>query len=165
MFQIMIEGDEDIFLGLDLLSLDLANMVKPTQEALELASASVLENIALSGRPEYDDILAASRRQRKFDTGTPPLWDSGEMAAAATATSAGVAGSTYFLSPDGNSGNIGVDDLFHGARRHQFGFDGPDALGRTFNEPARAFMVFQAEDIIKTVEIFDLWLGAIVAGK
>ena len=155
MISITIEGEEGISLMLDTLSEALLH--PPIQAGLEVISESVLENFAKGGRPPWPDILPSSRAQRKFDKGTPPLWDSGEMAAAATATTPGVGHSTYGIAADGISGQIGVDDLFHGARRHQFGF-GVDKLGRHFDEPARAFMVFHDGDAAKVVEVFDMWI-------
>lgn len=162
MLQITITGEQDVLDYLATVRSGLQNTAPIVEAGLKILSESVLQNIAQQGRPGYPDILPSSRASRKFDQSSPPLWDSGAMAQAASATEGGVDGSTYFLDPDGDLGTIGVDDLFHGARRHQFGYGGPDTLGRSFDEPARSFMVMQEDDEVAIIELFDVWIGDLV---
>lgn len=163
MFEILLEGDKELERMLGTVTGLVSDLSTPIQCSLEYMSKSVLETFAVGGRPPWDDITQASRDGRQFDHGTPPLWDGGALADAATATRPGVEGSAYVdpRTRDGLEGAIGPEADFHGARRHQEGF-GTDRLGRTFDEPVRAFMVWQAGDRIAVVEIFDLWLAAVI---
>lgn len=154
MIKIEIVGENQLMVKLGVIAEGLEHL--PIQEGLKVLAASVRETFEEGGRPEWAPIQAARNGR-----GPSPLWDTGEMMEAATATRPGIDGSTYELNAVG--GQIGVEPLFHGARRHTFGF-GVDSLGRSFDEPARAFMILRTEDEVKVVEIFDMYIGALIAG-
>lgn len=160
MFDFIILGQSEIEDHLGEIVDGLAHL--PIQKGLDVLGASVLETFAVGGRPEWDDILESSRDGRVADHGTPALWDTGAMADAASATRPGVDGSAYEITPA--AGQIGVDALFHGARRHTVGF-GIDRIGRHFNEPARPFMILRSEDRVAVVELMDEYIGALLGAR
>ncbi len=159
--EILFEGLEGVLRSVAIVAEGLADFEGPIEESLVILSGGVVENVAVTGRPPYPDILPDSRAHRKFSQG-PALFDSGEMLDAATALEP-AEHSLYALTP--MDGQIGVDPLFHGARRHQFGYGGPDSIGRTFSEPARAFMVFNEGERAQVVEVFDRYLHSLVMSR
>jgi phage gpG-like protein len=149
MISIEIVGAAELTERLEAMSAGMVSL--PIQEALKVLAAGVAEQFDEGGDPEWAP---------KKDGSPATLIESGDMRAAATATRAGVDGSVYNLAPD--AGQIGVADLFHGARRHTFGYGGPDSLGRHFDEPGRAFLVIREEDRAKVVEVVDVWLSRLM---
>lgn len=149
MIDVVIEGVRELAVRLERIEAGLLDLSVPTQAALQIAADSVLENFLVGGRPEW----AALR-----DGDDRPLFQTGGLAEAASATQPGVEGSTYRLAPDGSFGQIGVEDLFHGARRHDLGYQGPDSRGRTFDEEAREFMELKPSDEAAIIEVYDRYL-------
>jgi hypothetical protein len=155
MLSIVFEGDGPLLESLDLMRGCVADLEPVIQGGLRIVSDAILDRIVAGIEP---DILPESRASRRFDTETPPLWDAGHLADAATATRYGVDGSAYDLTEDG--GTIGIEDpLFEGARRHQLGFSGTDSRGRRFDEPARAFIVLESATQTRVYELFDNYIG------
>ena len=152
MIEVVFEGEEALETALAGVGAGLLDLRVPTQLGLEVIAAGVGEAF----------VEGASTWEPRKDGSPATLVDSGDMRAAATATQDGVTGSTYAIAPDGQVGRIGVDDLFHGARRHQLGYGGPDSRGRTFDEPARAFLVMTDETRTKVVEVFDMYMNDLV---
>jgi hypothetical protein len=155
MLRVVFEGDDALCESLDLMRGCVADLQPVIQGGLQIIADGILDRIIAGIKP---DILPESRESRRFDSSTPPLWDSGRLADAATATHTGVDGSAYELTADG--GTIGIaDPLFEGARRHQDGFTGPDSRGRHFDEPARAFIVLESTTQARVYALFDNYIA------
>lgn len=153
MVEIMFEGDRSLFNKLAGVSFGLRDFSGPTQKALSKLGEGVIQTF-VEGSEHWDPLKDGSAAR---------LYQSGDMFVAAASAEPGIEGSVYDLAPDGQEGQIGVEDLFHGARRHQFGF-GTDSLGRSFDEPARPFMVMTDAARAEGVHVFEVHLDEIIAG-
>lgn len=113
-------------------------------EGAEIAGAGVRQNFEVGGRPAWPDITAQSRSQRKVNSTSGPLIDSGALMAAASATSPGVAGSVFGVS--GDTLTLGTDLVY--AATQNFGREDD-------NIPAREFENLQPEDELRLATAFD----------
>lgn len=149
----MFEGDRALVSKLAKLTYGLSDLTLPTQKALDALGKGVIQTF-IEGPGSWEDLK---------DGSVARLYESGDMFVAAAAAEPGIEGSVYDIAPDGLEGQIGVEDLFHGARRHQLGYGGPDSRGRSFDEPARSFMVITNEARAEGIEIFEVHIGELMA--
>ena len=112
-------------------------------EGKDIAGAAVRENFEAGGRPSpWPDITARSRSQRKVNSTSGPLIDSGALMASASATEGGVEGSLFAV--DSNTLTLGTDLVY--AATQNFGRGGV---------PAREFETLLPEDEMRLSRAFD----------
>lgn len=113
-------------------------------EGAEIAGASVRRNFEVGGRPAWPDITSQSRSQRKVNSTSGPLIDSGALMEAASATSPGVEGSLFAV--DGNTLTLGTDLVY--AATQNFGRQDANIAQREFED-------LQPEDELRLATAFD----------
>lgn len=158
MITVTLGNSEPLFRSLALIEEGLSDFSVPLIKSDALIADSILDNFVVGGRPDgWPDITAASRASRKFDKGTPPLWDSGSLAALASSVAPsetiGDRSAQTLITP------YGLIKLLEGpdVRAHQLG--NPRGAG---GEPARPYFVLQAHDEADIVAIHAAYLGFLV---
>lgn len=144
MFELLLLGEDEVDRSLLQLEAGLDNPEDFLRgEEAQIAGDAIRRHFAQSGASEpWPDITSQSRAQRKVNSTSGPLIDSGALMNAASATSSGVEGSLFAV--DGDTLTLGTDLVY--AATQNFGRGGI---------PAREFETLLPEDELRLTRAFD----------
>src|SRR4051794_1830730 len=101
LFEAHVTGADELSAGINRFGDGLERPTPALRRMAEYYADRTKARVVQGGDPQYKDILTKSRARRKANKTTPPLWDSGGLIEAVTATRSGVVDSLFAMTPDG----------------------------------------------------------------
>jgi phage gpG-like protein len=151
MVEIQLDGENGIAFLFENLGEKIDYM--PSNQIAKVILKSIHQNFTDQGRPAWqprkeevrrgDRSYKVDKQYASHDYEHPLLMETGNLYNSIF----------YEIEKDENGIEIGFDSGMPYANRQNYGYTGPDKLGRTFDHPARQFFVIQDEDTDEIKEI------------